>query len=47
MPSASGSVYSTASPPTSGSESSRALITGAPQAMASSTGSPNPSARLG
>jgi hypothetical protein len=39
--------YSTASPPTSGSDSSRVVSTAAPHAIASSTGSPKPSPRLG
>src|SRR6201985_1129388 len=47
MLSESGSVYATASPPTSGSEVQWVVSTGAPHAIASSTGSPNPSPRLG
>jgi putative sugar O-methyltransferase len=42
-----GSAYSAASPPTSGSEDTFDVITGAPAAMASSTGSPNPSPKEG
>ncbi len=45
--SASGSVYTAASPPTSGSDRRGVVTTQAPDAIASTTGSPKPSPRDG